>query len=249
MTIKIDITTDLLTRLEFLVTARMGAFFRWQQRWYGQRFIRNRSLHKARQIGADYYFTLEALQDACLTGRNKIFIEPAPSDPDEEFVSSGWAYMLHHAEIKTESTDHKVTKCHITLSNGANIYFLPDNHQGWAGMVGDVYLSEWAYHSDPSHSFQILQGVTCHKKWRRTLYSSRSSQDNAETAETRFLSAGQLFSEPAFYDVVTHGFELYQFDRHQGLTMDKLIQIRSALPDQEYRELYLCQQPIYSGKE
>ncbi|MEM7986010.1 hypothetical protein Q4R37_15100, partial [Morganella morganii] len=84
MTIKIEVTTELILSLY----ERLNTLFPWQKRWYEHRFQRKRYLHKGRQIGADYYFALEAVLDACLTGRNKIFIEPAPSEPEDTFYSN-----------------------------------------------------------------------------------------------------------------------------------------------------------------
>ena len=49
--------------------------FGYQQQWFqaGQQY-RIRNILKSRQIGATYYFALEALIDALQTGRNQIFL-------------------------------------------------------------------------------------------------------------------------------------------------------------------------------
>ncbi|HCT7709470.1 TPA: hypothetical protein OT801_003569 [Morganella morganii] len=89
MTIKIEVTTDLILSLY----ERLNILFPWQNRWYEQRFQRARILHKGREIGADYYFALEAVLDACLTGRNKIFIEYKSPDPEDNFISNVAQYI------------------------------------------------------------------------------------------------------------------------------------------------------------
>ncbi|WFQ80032.1 hypothetical protein PXH59_02250 [Xenorhabdus sp. SF857] len=62
-----------------------SGLFVWQARWKANQHHRNRFLHKARQVGADYYFVLEALSDACRTGRNKFFMS------NEEQLRKAWS--------------------------------------------------------------------------------------------------------------------------------------------------------------
>lgn len=163
MTIKIAVTTELIISLY----NRLNSLFPWQKRWYAQRFQRARDLHKGRQIGADYYFALEAVLDACLTGRNKIFIEPAPADPEDTFISGAinYAALFLGCEVKPCTQT-------IELSNGASIRFVPDTNQCWAGNCADVYVSEWAYFSDPGSAIAAAMAITAHIKWRLTVYSS-----------------------------------------------------------------------------
>ncbi|EJD6037902.1 hypothetical protein M0J18_RS05640 [Morganella morganii] len=163
MTIKIEVTTDLILSLY----ARLNSLFPWQKRWYEQRFQRARDLHKGRQIGADYYFALEAVLDACLTGRNKIFIEPAPADPEDTFISGAinYAALFLGCEVKPYTQT-------IKLSNGASIRFIPETNRCWAGFYADVYLSEWAYFTDPWVGINAAYGVAANEQWRLTFYSS-----------------------------------------------------------------------------
>ncbi|WP_413493179.1 terminase large subunit domain-containing protein [Morganella psychrotolerans] len=163
MTIKVEVTTDLILSLY----KRLDDLFPWQKRWYAQRFQRGRSLHKGRQIGADYYFALEAVLDACLTGRNKIFIEYVSPDPEDDFISNVAQYIGFFLGRNIE-TGTRV----ITLSNGAELSFLPDNNLLWAGLCGDTYLSEWAYFTNPWNCIRSAYAVTSNVKWRLTFYSS-----------------------------------------------------------------------------
>lgn len=224
MTTKIEVTTDLILSLY----KRLDDLFPWQKRWYAQRFKRDRYLHKGRQIGADYYFALEAVLDACLTGRNKIFIEPAPTEPEDIFISNavGYATFFLGRMVQTKSQI-------IMLSNGAEIRFLPENHQGWAALAGDTYVSEWAWFGNPRNIIQVVEGVTTHKKWRRTYYSSRGDCDNG---------AGIVFSEKSyFYDVVP--FQPYECSTDH---CKKINEMRDGYRADLFNQLILCQSP-YAG--
>lgn len=221
MTIKIEVTTELIMSLY----ARLDGLFPWQKRWYEHRFQRKRYLHKGRQIGADSYFALEAVLDACLTGRNKIFIEPAPTEPEDTFISNAaqYATLFLGRMVQTQSQI-------IKLSNGAEIRFLPENNPCWAGLSGDTYISEWAWFDNPRDIIKVVKGVTAHKKWRRTYYSSRGDGDNG---------AGIVFSDKSyFYDVVP-----FQPCECSAGHCNKITFMLSDYPEYLFNQLILCQSP------
>ncbi|HBN5865771.1 TPA: hypothetical protein L3G88_001964 [Proteus mirabilis] len=110
---KVKVTTDLLISLY----NKLGNLYPWQTRWYNHRFERNRYLHKGRQIGSSYFFALEGLLDACLTGRNKVYISHV-SEPDDEFISNEMEIVKCFLGIES---NNPVTK--IELDNGAVLYF------------------------------------------------------------------------------------------------------------------------------
>lgn len=143
--ITIEVTTDLLIDLY----ANLENLLPWQSRWYQHRFDRFRYLHKGRQIGASDYFALEALLDACLTGENKTFIAPSPSD-DDDFMCNEFYYTIRHAKVDTLSLDNEKI---IQLSNGAKIYFVSDKEE-IPDDCGDIYLSEWAWFDDPKNTLE-----------------------------------------------------------------------------------------------
>lgn len=221
MAIKIEVTTELILSLY----ERLNTLFPWQKRWYEHRFQRKRYLHKGRQIGADYYFALEAVLDACLTGRNKIFIEPAPSEPEDTFYSNAAQYAGRFLGLNIKSGTQS-----ITFSNGAEIRFLSENHQGWACFNGDTYVSEWAWFDNPRDMIKIVMGITMHKKWRRTYYSSRDGCDNG---------AGIVFREKSyFYDVVP--FMVHECGEQHCA---KRPVSRGFYKEHQFRQLFLCQSP------
>ncbi|MDE9544978.1 hypothetical protein [Xenorhabdus bovienii] len=113
--------------------------FVWQARWKANQHHQNRFLHKRRQAGADYYFVLEALNDARLTGQNKIFMANKELLPN--FVYNIAQYFPQQQERLIENAEEIRL---LTLSNGAEIRFLHENSCP-VSISGDVYVSEWAY--------------------------------------------------------------------------------------------------------
>ncbi|ENQ7814166.1 terminase family protein [Morganella morganii] len=221
MTIKVEVTTDLIMSLY----EQLNTLFPWQKRWYEQRFQRARDLHKGREIGADYYFALEALLDACLTGRNKIFIESAPSDAKDIFISSAVQYLVYFLGRKIKSETRI-----ITLSNGSEIRFYPHNTQTWAGVTGDVYLSEWAYFSEPLNAIDAAMAITAHIKWRLTVYSS--IDECAPGKDVKFTGNSWYHDSVPFLP--------HECSSHHCRKIDGL---RPYYSDSYFRQAYLCQLP------
>lgn len=169
---KIRITSELLFNLQ----KEQMNFLPWQSRWYQTRFLKSCSLQKGRQVGADYYFLFEALQDACLTGRNKIFIGSVPVN-----------YLLKHAMIKKHEEAHNYI---FKLSNGASIYILNPDHLNeitLGGISGDVYISEWSWINNLHDVIQLASAFSMHKKWRVTLYTFRSLNDPRSYLNNAYL--------------------------------------------------------------
>jgi hypothetical protein len=203
--------------------------FIWQKRWKANRGHRNRFLHKGRQIGADYYFVLEALSDACRDGRNKIFM----SDKDwlQNFVYNISQYFPdQQAHLIESAEDIRLLK----LSNGAEIHFLHGDSYV-AGICGDVYVSEWAFWEDPIKLIHLALNLSLNTQWHRTFYSSRCSGDNGEAAYKEFFTLNRVKGEPAFFDTVT----LFD-DVENRLDREK---IAWGWTQQAFEELFLCRLP------
>ncbi|MBD2785955.1 hypothetical protein ID858_17220 [Xenorhabdus sp. DI] len=174
-----------------------SGLFVWQERWKANRHHRNRFLHKSRQAGADFYFVLEALNDACNTGRNKIFMTVKECLPI--FIH----YIAYYfPEQQSNVTDNAEDISLLTLSNGAELRFLHENSYA-AGICGDVYVSEWAWTDNPIQLIQLALNISLNKQWRRTFYSSRMTGDNGEAAYKKFFTRNCVKGEPAFFDTVT----------------------------------------------
>ncbi|EOG5604236.1 terminase family protein [Providencia stuartii] len=171
---KINVTNELLIELAYKIHVDLNA---WQARWSHNQFHRNRVLEKARQVGSSWYFSLEALNDACLTGRNKIFIGGALTIQDEI------KYLCYHVNQHRVNVliDHfeENNRLMIQLNNGAKIYFISTKFPAVASIVGDVYVPEWSWNSELSHVLFLAKSIANHNKWRRTFYSTRSRLDPA----------------------------------------------------------------------
>ncbi|WP_237386174.1 terminase large subunit domain-containing protein [Xenorhabdus sp. Sc-CR9] len=202
--------------------------FVWQKRWKANQHHRNRFLHKCRQAGADYYFVLEALSDACRTGRNKFFMSNKELLPNfvhciAQYFPKQQATLIEHAEeIRL-----------LTLSNGAEIRFVHENSYV-AALCGDVYVSEWAWSDNPIRLVQLALDLSMHEKWHRTFYSSRCSGDNGEAAYKRFFTLNRIQGESAFFDTVM------LFDNDNFLDEENLMKAWSR---KDFEELFLCRLP------
>ncbi|WP_368875383.1 terminase large subunit domain-containing protein [Proteus mirabilis] len=221
---KVKVTTDLLISLY----NKLDNLYPWQTRWYNHRFERNRYLHKGRQIGGSYFFVLEGLLDACLTGRNKIYISHN-YDLDNEFISNEMEFVKCFLGIESNAPIPK-----IELDNGAVLYFLPENRKSWVDIIGDIYVSEWSWFQDPSYIVSLVKSVSLNKKWRRTFYSSRSKSDNGHIVDNDYFKHHKVFNEETYWDVVPSiNIGCYNF-----LNMGN---IRNNMGDDNFNEMILCQ--------
>ncbi len=202
--------------------------FVWQKRWKANQHHRNRFLHKCRQIGADHYFVLEALSDACRTGRNKIFMSDEKLLPN--FIYRIGEYFPQQRECLIENAEEIRL---LTLSNGAEIRFLHENSCP-VSLYGDVYVSEWAWVDNPIRLVKMGLSLSMNEKWKRTFYSSRMTGDNGEAAYQAFFTLNRIRGEPAFFDTVT------LFENDNFLDEKRLIERYSR---QNFEELFLCRLP------
>ncbi|WP_284282507.1 terminase large subunit domain-containing protein [Proteus mirabilis] len=221
---KVKVTTDLLISLY----NKVDNLYPWQTRWYNHRFERNRYLHKGRQIGGSYFFVLEGLLDACLTGRNKIYLSHN-YDLDNEFISNEMEFVKCFLSIESNAPIPK-----IELDNGAELYFLPENRKSWVDIIGDIYVSEWSWFQDPSYIVSLVKSVSLNKKWRRTFYSSRSKSDNGHIADNDYFKHHKIFDEETYWDVVPSiNIGCYNFLNTGN--------IRNDMGDDNFNEMILCQ--------
>lgn len=222
-----NITLNLNTEVVNNITNTFDSgLFVWQARWKANQHHRNRFLHKRRQAGADYYFVLEALNDARLTGQNKIFMA------NKEFLPNFVHYIARYFPQQQERLIENAEDIRLlTLSNGAEIRFLHENSCP-VSISGDVYVSEWAYSDDPIKLIRLALGISLNTKWRRTFYSSRDSGDNGEAAYKEFFTRNCVKGESAFFDTVT------LFDDVENRLDEE--QIRNMWSPQAFEELFLC---------
>lgn len=90
------ITAD---QAEILKAALQKLMFGYQELWWSKRELRSRAILKSRQIGATYYFALEALIVALETGKNQIFLSASKS---QAHVFKGYIRAFVMKEIGVE---------------------------------------------------------------------------------------------------------------------------------------------------
>lgn len=152
--------------IEQLESIFLDNCFDYQKDWYRAGNQRTRVILKSRQIGATYYFAREALLDAMITGRNQIFLSASKS---QSHIFRSYIQTFAN-EVGIELTGDP-----ITLSNGAMLYFLGTNARTAQGYHGNFYFDEffWVYGFNELN--KVASGMSMHKKWRKTYFSTPSS--------------------------------------------------------------------------
>lgn len=149
----------------------LSSLFAYQKtlREHKDRKIRN--ILKSRQIGATYYFSFEALEDAILTGDNQIFLS-ASKRQAEIFKTYICKMALQYFNVELKGNP-------IVLSNGAELHFLATNANTAQGNSGHVYGDEYAWIKDFDRFQMVSSAMATHKKWRETYFSTPSSKFHA----------------------------------------------------------------------
>lgn len=141
--------------------------FEYQRGWYQaglQHRIRN--ILKSRQIGATFYFAREALIDALTTGRNQIFLS----------ASKAQAHVFKNYIIDfARQVDVDLKGDPIVLPNGARLIFLGTNVRTAQSYTGNLYLDEYFWIPKFQELRKVASGMSLHKKWRSTYFSTPSS--------------------------------------------------------------------------
>lgn len=164
-------------QVEILKAAMMKRLFGYQQLWWSKADLRTRMILKSRQIGATYYFALEALIKALETGHNQIFLSASKS---QAHVFKGYirAFVLEVLGIELsgdpividrgEDEDGKILE-------QPTLYFLGTNARTAQGYHGDFYFDEfmWVFGFDTLK--KVASGMAMQKKYRKTYFSTPSS--------------------------------------------------------------------------
>ena len=152
-----------------------GDFVDWHESLFEyQHVMRNnikqriRNILKSRQIGATYYFSGEALEDAILTGDNQIFLSASRAQAE--------VFRSYIIAIGKEFLDIELTGNPITLSNGAELRFLSTNSKTAQSYHGHVYVDEYFWIPKFDELNKLASAMATHKKWRKTYFSTPSSK-------------------------------------------------------------------------
>lgn len=157
--------------------------FEYQRGWYqaGLQY-RIRNILKSRQIGATFFFAREALLDALKTGRNQIFISASKS---QAHVFRN--YIIDFARL----VDVDLKGDPMQLPNGARLFFLGTNIRTAQSYTGNLYLDEYFWIPKFQELRKVASGMSLHKKWRTTYFSTPSSLTHSAYS----FWSGELFNK------------------------------------------------------
>ena len=160
-----------------LKAALLKLMFGYQEVWWSKRELRSRAILKSRQIGATYYFALEALIVALETGKNQIFLSASKS---QAHVFKGYIRAFVMKEIGVELTGDPIVIDRGEDEDGKpleqpELIFLGTNARTAQGYHGDFYFDEffWVYGFDTLK--KVASGMAMQKRYRKTYFSTPSS--------------------------------------------------------------------------
>ena len=221
--------------------------FDYQRFWFGQK-VRFRNLLKSRQIGATFFFAREALIDALITGKNKIFLSASRRQAFQFKQYQIDLAAMVGVELKGDS---------IRLNNGAVLYFLGTNSRTAQSYHGDLYVDEYFWIPDFKELMRVAKPMASQKQYRITYFSTPSAtshpaypfwtgeqfNDGRPAAEHikldvshAGLSAGRLCEDGQFRQIVT-------LDDAEvgGCTLFDREQLQLEYSPAEFRQLFMCE--------
>lgn len=139
--------------------------FDYQRFWFNNT-ARFRNLLKSRQIGATFYFAREALIDALVSGKNKVFLS-ASRRQAFQFKQ----YIVDLAEMVGVELKGDA----IRLHNAATLYFLGTNSRTAQSYHGDLYVDEYFWIPDFTELSRVAKPMAAQKQYRKTYFSTPSA--------------------------------------------------------------------------
>ena len=142
--------------------------FGYQKHLRGNLSQQIRNILKSRQIGATWYFAIEALENAVMTGDPQIFLSASKAQA-EVFRS----YIVNIAEQYFGVT---LTGNPIRLSNGAELRFLSTNKNTAQSYSGHLYCDEYFWVPNFARLNEVASAMATHDHWRTTYFSTPSAK-------------------------------------------------------------------------
>ncbi|ELW7418167.1 terminase family protein [Salmonella enterica] len=210
---------------------------------------RRRNLLKARQIGATWYFALEAFEDAVMTGDTQIFLSASKRQ--------ALVFRTYIAKIAMEYFGIPIKGDPIRLSNMAEIFFLATNSNTAQSNSGHLYIDEYMWIPKFSTLNTVASAMTTRKKWRMTWFSTPS----AKTHDGYLLWSGENWRKgsAARKDVEFPSFDEYRDGGREcpdgvwryvvtiedgvagGITEIDVDELRETYSKAEFDQLYMCE--------
>ncbi|NDL64823.1 terminase large subunit domain-containing protein [Acerihabitans arboris] len=145
-----------------------NSLFEYQKICRANLHLAIRNILKSRQVGMTWYFAFEALENACLTGDNQIFVSASKRQSE--------IFRRYIVKFAQELFGVTLTGTPIVLSNGASLIFLSTNKNTAQGETGHLYCDEYFW----VPKFQLFKDVAgamaTHDKFRRTYFSTPSAK-------------------------------------------------------------------------
>ena len=168
------ITVEEVARLK---AALLDLSFGYQETWWHNLSRKTRFLLKSRQIGATFYFALEALLRGLETGNNQIFISASRAQ-----ANNFRSYIVQFV-FKVLEKDLKGEQLTIQRGEDENgeklepftMYFLGTNYRTAQSYHGDVYVDEvfWIYGFDQIDT--VASAMAAQKFFNITYFSTPST--------------------------------------------------------------------------
>ncbi|EEP9439761.1 terminase [Salmonella enterica subsp. enterica serovar Reading] len=210
---------------------------------------RRRNLLKARQIGATWYFALEAFEDAVLTGDTQIFLSASKRQ--------ALVFRTYIAKIAMECFGIPIKGDPIRLSNMAEIFFLATNSNTAQSNSGHLYIDEYMWIPRFATLNTVASAMTTRKKWRMTWFSTPS----AKTHDGYLLWSGENWRKGnvARKDVEFPSFDEYRDGGREcpdgvwryvvtiedgvagGIDDIDIDELRETYGKAEFNQLYMCE--------
>lgn len=129
---------------------------------------RTRAILKSRQVGATWYFSAEAFEDAVMSGDNQIFVS-ASQNQSNVFRTYIREFAKDWFGVELKGTDQ------IELSNGAVLYFLATSSRTAQSYHGHTYMDEFFWMPHFNELNKVMTGNASHQRYRKTYFSTPSA--------------------------------------------------------------------------
>jgi uncharacterized protein YjcR len=163
--------------VEALHDLREELLFGYQRTWWDNRHRRNRMILKSRQIGATFYFALEALITALETGHNQIFLS-ASKKQSQVFKNYIVGFAAQVGVKLTGGGDAAMLVTSELVDDGGTaveLHYLGTNARTAQGYHGDFYFDEFFWVFGFEQLNKVASGMAMQKKYRRTYMSTPST--------------------------------------------------------------------------
>lgn len=230
-----------------LHAAFMAVIRPYQKVWLKAKKHTIRNILKTRQCGATWYFAREALVDALLTGKNKIFLSASKSQAmvfKREIMKYAWQFGV------------KLSGNPIILSNGAELHFLGTNSATAQSYNGDLYVDEYMWISGFSELENTASGMATLDDMHLTFISTPSSYSHeaypfwSGASFNKDRPKGERVTVPLTHDKLKNGLLCADGQWRQMLTIEDAVKGgMKASPEKlklrrgvaSYANLYMCQ--------